>query len=105
MLRILAFSVQQKQIMLLGSLHLIISLKNSTIIAEHMVDVHFLVLLSSDGCKAYKRMQPWKFNNQLRDAQGQVRICKDFLATLIDTGRDRSVQKKLILVFREAQVT
>lgn len=68
-----------------------------------MAEVHLLVILFSDWCKAFRSMEPWKFINELGDLKEQVRMVKEFLATLIDTGEDHFTQLKMVAVFQGAQ--
>lgn len=57
------------------------------------------------GAKTLQSMDLWKCKNKLEDHQVQLRICKEFLATLIDTKKDQWVQPKMIWVFEGPQFT
>lgn len=104
---VLAFPVQQTWISILDTNELILLLKHSEIIAEHMVKAHFLIALSSTECNNSSSMEQWKLRNDLGDLKQKLIMCRKFQAALIDIQeekKERYAQPKPIWVFQRAHL-
>lgn len=93
---VLAFVVKKKQIALLNSMKPILLHKYRKNIAKQMIEVQFLFGLFSDGCKNFKSVGSWKFNNNLADLQKQMRMGKEFLTILSEILADQCAQQNKV---------
>lgn len=73
----LDFQSSTKQIGFRATMHVIIQLKKGHC-RPHMEELHPHVVLSSDGCKTFRSMEPSNCKNELGVFQGQVRMSKEF---------------------------
>lgn len=83
------------QTALLDTMHLILFLKPSLTIAEHMGKVCIPLGLASHGCKTFRSIEVRKFN-KLEDLQGEMMMCKKIVATLLHIQEDQRAQSKRI---------
>lgn len=60
----------KKQIVLLGTIVLIVLLKHSERFAENKAEVRLILISSLDGSKTIKSMETWKLYKEIEDVEG-----------------------------------